>query len=260
MSQNVVPPGVLEFRERLKRLSEPRSTIAERTKAFLAWLGSPVAWLALFISAATAYYNIFYYVDEVRVSIDELPMVFFNKEANVFMVTGPKSFAFVNTGTRAILIQKVELDFNQPLEKETARVPCKVGGIWRGLDLQFAPTVLKPGEISAVPVTSRLGNNLVYAPQVKFDELKQKHPYIDSVIDVQGNNASVQTSEMTLDSCLRFVIITPDGAMDQVRMHVANYTVNKSSPPQNSAGASYQFNPDSPVSLLRASSFRSKTE
>lgn len=258
MSRNVVPQGVVEFRKRLKQLGKPQNAIGKRLKKFVSWIGSPVAWLALFVSVGTAYYSIFYYVDEVRLSIDELPMVYFDKDSNAFMVTGPKSLIFINTGTRAILIQKVELDFNQPGENEKRRVPCEVGGIWRGLDLQFTPTVVKPGEINAVPVTYKSRSNLVYLPNIKFEELKQRNEKIDDAFDVQGLNGNPSTDLMTLDSCFRFVIVTPSGATDQARIRIADYSIKKSSPPQNSALAHWQFNSDIPVGLYRSSSFRPK--
>ena len=109
-------------------------------------VGSSTAWLALFVSAATAFYNFAYYSDELSVIID-IPTVELDRQKKRLNVDSPESIAFINSGTRPIAVTRVEMII---VQANSDRTPgCKFGlpGMSSFFDSRFEQMVIKPYDI-----------------------------------------------------------------------------------------------------------------
>ena len=91
-----------------KRLRDP-----EKKKAsWQFWIGSPTAWLALFISSTTAFFTLFYHSDELRVAVSggiaaRLELFADEKTGTPYRgvtVSTPRRFTFINSGSRPIAV------------------------------------------------------------------------------------------------------------------------------------------------------------
>ncbi len=103
------------------------------------WIGSPTAWLALFLSSTTAFYTFLYHSDELRVAI--IP-------GDVQLVPGkvrvepPERFTFINSGSRPIAVLAADISVNQP-DKGVPYPDC-ISGVGAPLFLKLEETVVKP--------------------------------------------------------------------------------------------------------------------
>jgi hypothetical protein len=211
------------------------------------FVGSPTAWLALFVSLGSAYYSIFYYVDDIRVSVDSAPSLFFHKDTESILISEPKHATFINAGTRASVITHMEINFNQPDDKGVDLI-CRRGGIWRSGNLLFTPTVLKSGEIISF--------------QLKYSDLQSPFKEIsagrfDDRIDVQGQNANEQNAQLIVYVCLKFTIINPSGVSDQITRYISKSTIDRRSHYTASGMTQYMYDISKPIPLIYANPFGS---
>lgn len=237
-----VPPAVLELRRRIQGPKEPAHHLSWKDL-----LGAPVAWLALLVSLFNAYYSIFYFVDDVRISIDAPASLFYHEPTESILITQPKRATFINAGTREAVITNMEIIFNQP-DDRGVDVICRRGGIWRSAKLAFRPTVIKSGQIASV--------DLIYGDlKSPFQEMRADYKWIDDVIDVQGSNKNRQNGQLTIYECLKFTIVTSSGVSDQVTRYIAKSTIDRQSHFTSSGLIEYMYNPDRPIQLIYANPF-----
>ena len=118
-------------------LERPKSTKVDWK--FL--IGSPTAWLALFISIATAFYSLVYHSDELGVIVPT-PIVWL--EDNI-AVAAPRQVTFINSGSRPIALLNVRLTLVQPRQK-VERADCARGQMDVDI-LKADQVVFKPYEI-----------------------------------------------------------------------------------------------------------------
>ncbi|MBT1512740.1 hypothetical protein KIP88_19760 [Bradyrhizobium sp. SRL28] len=122
-----------------KRLRGPEKEKAKR----LSWIGSPTAWLALVISSTTAFFNLFYYSDELSVAVS--PGGPIRLDGRSLTVNPPRSLTFINSGTRPVAVLEVEVSYVQPT-RQTLKPDCSRGH-FSHLGLDVEATVVKPQEI-----------------------------------------------------------------------------------------------------------------
>jgi hypothetical protein len=71
------------------------------------WIGSPTAWLALFLSVINAFNTFFYYSDNLTVVISK-PKVTKDNDNN-WVIMNPASFLFINNGSRPLAVSGGEV-------------------------------------------------------------------------------------------------------------------------------------------------------
>src|SRR3954462_728870 len=96
------------------------------------WVGSPIAWLALIISSATAFSSLFYHSDQLSVMIPAWGVWLKDQQ---IQIQQPEPGTLINTGTRPIAIFGVSLIVVPPSEKD-----CTYGG--KTFGLEFETTVV----------------------------------------------------------------------------------------------------------------------
>jgi hypothetical protein len=126
--------GLEEFR---KRLRGPKKEKAN----WQFWIGSPTAWLALCLSAGTAFYTFIYHSDELSVFVPNAGLTYSEGRTSV---SPPSTIALINTGSRPLTVMWVDLHLVQST-RQIARPSCQSGSAI-AFRLDFEPTVVKPYE------------------------------------------------------------------------------------------------------------------
>ncbi|UVC09829.1 hypothetical protein IHQ71_04230 [Rhizobium sp. TH2] len=113
------------------------------------WIGSPTAWLALFISASTAFYSMLYVRDEAKIVFDKHYIKVHNKDW--LAINSPRTITFVNSGNRPIAITEVLIDVVQPFGNYPDPQLCSESGDHSVFDMDFEQTAIKPFDIVVKP-------------------------------------------------------------------------------------------------------------
>lgn len=169
-----------------ERLQEFRNRLRGPAKAvtnWQFWIGSPTAWLALFISSATAFYSLVYHSDAISVVTTPISMTV---DKDHIYVPYPKTITFINSGSRPIAILDIWLTVKQA--KSNKDLDCRGSLDW--LVLAFDQLVLKPYDITAREMRFR-GS--------KEDRLP---------VDLSAENKNVE--EPTFVVCLSFEFVATD--------------------------------------------------
>jgi hypothetical protein len=95
-----------------KRLRGPEKEQSKFTWQY--WIGSPTAWLALFISSITAFDSLIYHSDELGVVV---PPIFPRLVADQISFDAPDAITFINSGSRPIAVLGVQMVFVQPRQR-----------------------------------------------------------------------------------------------------------------------------------------------
>jgi hypothetical protein len=222
-----LPPTARAFRDRLQQMSEKAKS--KRLKfAWKDWIGSPTAWLALLISGVTAYYNLFYRSDDIRVSISS-PSLFYNPKTELIEVSIPSDVTVINAGNRTAALTRMQIFFAQPFEGQ--RPSCKGGA-----EIQFGAASHKPLIVKAAEITSL--------------ELDNPDAGKRRTISVSDENKKRPNGKFDVISCATFSIILPDGVEREITIPLAEYTVDSKA--RWGVGApERRRDPDKPIVLLR---------
>lgn len=70
------------------------------------WVGSPTAWLALFLSSTTAFYTFLYHSDQLSVVVDS-PTI--RPDGNTFRISPPAGMTLINSGSRPVVVTGAQL-------------------------------------------------------------------------------------------------------------------------------------------------------
>jgi hypothetical protein len=135
-----------QFRERLRRPKKPPIDWAK-------WIGSPTAWLALTISASSLYLTLVRKSDDIRVVVGHPePMSIGGAGSQINLRGSDQTLIFINSGNRAAVINEVTLLLWFQSEK-TGPPTCSKPASWPiALSYDFAPLVIKPGEITSISI------------------------------------------------------------------------------------------------------------
>jgi hypothetical protein len=104
------------FRKRLRgpeKPSQPRDRMKVKQ-----WVAIVISIVALGISAVTAYYSVILQSEEKRVFVDQIPLLIRTADTRL-QVEGILDIAFVNTGTRPIVVRSVDLIIEDASKKRT---------------------------------------------------------------------------------------------------------------------------------------------
>ena len=124
-----------------KRLRGP-----EKTKSnWQFWIGSPTAWLALFLSATTGFYTFLYNSDELSVVIAGGGVAASDDEKD-YGVRAPRSVTLINTGSRPIAVLRIQMIVAERLQG-AAPATCEAHWKEQVYDLDFEHTVIKPYDV-----------------------------------------------------------------------------------------------------------------
>jgi hypothetical protein len=188
-----------QLRERLKTPARASAKV-EWTK----WIGSPTSWLALFLSAVTAYFTLIRQSDDIRVAIAEWPELYVEvvKEIPHLGIYRPQQhLTLINSGNRAAMITRIDLVVGRPQvgELQCPRKSTRLEYVFNGL-------AIKPGEI--VPIS--------------LERLKRDYRFVQ--LNNQGDTTVIFDNPPSLDmyvvACLSFLVITPDNVSQDVTIPI----------------------------------------
>jgi hypothetical protein len=179
-------------------------------------VGSSTAWLALFVSVATAFYNFAYYSDELSVVIDA-PIVRLDRQKKRLDVESPESIAFINSGTRPIAVTRVEMIV---VQANSDRMPgCKLfesPSMSSFFDSRFEQVVIKPYDIVWKSI------KFAYGPPGK-----------EGIMDISEENKRRDPNNYLMIVCFTFDIVAADSGIwrktiDHGPIHLVNADPNES--------------------------------
>lgn len=147
------------------------------------WIGSPTAWLALIVSASTAFYTFLYHSDELSVAMPP-PSLEWNGDREI-SVQAPSHITFINTGSRPIAVVGIDLQLVQA-SSSTDKPRCRYAvSLW---NLDFEQTIVRP-----------------YDAVTKALKLPRKQSDDKEKIDLENGN-----EKRVFATCARFTIISAD--------------------------------------------------
>lgn len=157
-------------------------------------IGTVTGVLALIVSVTTAYFNLFRQTDELRVSVQNLPYVWTEKDTGQLAVTARQNITLINSGTRAVAVTKVELWVFQ-VDSVADGKTC-AGDVGRILDYNFTPVVVKANDIVAQNIELINGNYETPLGQRVILDKPQKY---------------------LLMACMTFDVSTPDDSVSEIK-------------------------------------------
>jgi hypothetical protein len=168
-----------------KRLRGPEK---EKTN-WPAWIGSPTAWLALFISSTTAFYSLLYHSDELSVVVRPGLIEFKDKEIGLY---DPGDAIIINSGNRPIAVLGVNMTTIQA-SSSGEKIDC-FHGSKEFFVLPFERIVVKPYDTVVASLKGKDGAPPNYL--VSMTETNQQL--------IKANNSP------NIIACLTFWIVAAD--------------------------------------------------
>lgn len=156
------------------------------------WIGSPTAWIALILSAVTAFYTFLYHSDELSVVVGR-PSIFLTMDGDI-EVRAPSSITFINSGSRPVAVTGIQMMLVQPTEK-VAEPKCRNSGAYQYFSVTFEQTVIKPYD--------------TVAKAIKFDETQSS---LDTKRVVMSEANKKLKRDQIVVACLEFEIVAADTA------------------------------------------------
>lgn len=220
-----------QFRERLR----PAKKEANWTK----WIGSPTAWLALILSAATFYTASVRKNDDLKVVINKLARLFIDKAGTPSFDATTQDLIFMNAGNRPIAVNSIGLKiwFWPAGKKEPPR--CGETTMVIDLSYDFTPLIIKPGEMSLLSLAKFKD---VVGSQIALDGLvavSQKTGKVDMdtlierKIKYEVTSGELKTltveplpsKDQVMRACLSFQVILPDTEREEVPLLIGSASI-----------------------------------
>jgi hypothetical protein len=234
-----------QFRERLR---QPKTPPVDWAK----WIGSPTAWLALTISASSLYLTLVRKSDDLRVVVSHRhPMsIWLGTPGSQIELREPdQTLIFINSGNRAAAINEIKL----LLWFQSANSPpstCSKPSSWSlTLSYDFAPLVIKPGEITSLSVNKFKATKFSMAT----DKKDRKLEYEVSDGDLKAFSVVPEpTTGDLLVACQSFQVILPDSESQSANLPLGNAMMlnfGSTGPTASFPGAFHDFR--APVILIK---------
>lgn len=171
--------------------------------------------LALFVSVASAYFNIFRVEEKVSLIVQREPLA--RKVADVDSLYIPQDeegeVILINPGNRPVAILSIELLYAQP-ESPESQPDCSIGGIAR-FRTTFAAIVVKPGDVVVRAI--KISKPYTFIPS---DILaKQKL----NVFFFPAANKNKGKDDILIDACLDVSVATPTTSLDASTFPISRY-------------------------------------
>jgi hypothetical protein len=188
------------------------------------WITGILAFLALVVSAATAYFTTIRQADDLRVISSLEPVVILDDKARLG-VSGQQQITFINSGNRDAAVTGVTLVVFKLMGSPSANSQCNEGREVANLAYQVDAFITRPGEILVKKFDRTLFPELWMTDNV--DSNLKKFVLGDSIF---GKDDVVFT-------CLRLTVTTPDMVTDHAL--VPKHYIKIDGIPHNGPSASH---------------------
>jgi hypothetical protein len=201
---------MITIEELRERLETPAKARVEWSK----WIGSPTSWLALSLSAVTAYFTLIRQSDDIRVVVGERPLLYVDlvekDRPRLGIQQLQQHLTIINSGNRTAAITSIALVVGRSFKGGEAQCqyeskPSKPFS----LEYAFGGVVIKPGEIVSISL-EHLDRGVDYALQ--RDNKGNTAVIHDAFLRVSRNTYVV--------ACLWFLVITPDNVSQNARIPI----------------------------------------
>ncbi|WP_316229997.1 hypothetical protein [Bradyrhizobium sp. SZCCHNR1051] len=178
------------------------------------WIGSPVAWLALLLSAASLYATVVRTRDDLRVVINNIPFMSVSSKAQELSGLS-QNLVFVNAGNRPVAVTKINLTVWFRPGNERPEPSCDEHGMKALLNYVFTPLVIKPGEMSLLALdTLEDGGAGAAASGFSGPTRAISYEVRDGRLTSFDLTPAPKNGDLML-ACLRFHVILPDSESQQ---------------------------------------------
>jgi hypothetical protein len=223
-----------KFRERLR--------VSAKTKMDWArWLGSPTAWLALFVSSASLYFSFVRVNDDVRVVIGDSPIIFVDLNSRKLGVYRyQQHLTLINSGNRVALVSDISLNIG--LTPQDKPVRCSFGTII----YDFPGVIIKPGEM--LPVSLEHPK----LPALNLTMVPTLDHVLVSFLAQNGIDSEIKNGEY-FGVCLGFTVTTPDSVSSDLKIPLYATHVGSLAETLLLSSPNLLFSPRKPAPLINRS-------
>lgn len=219
------------FRKRLKGPENPvREPWKLKDKAALA-----ISALALFVSGTTAYLNVIWQYDDIRVVVGRPPTAYINDNREV-VLSGGLDLTFINSGNRAAVITRLSAQVRQVVDTDGDTLECSSASLSTlplPLDFKPVPLVLSPGAIARVDST--VGDFLnLWTKDGQSGALLNKKAF-----QAKGGQEFI--------GCISLSVVVPDSYQDDWSQPVFKVMLNEDADTEDWP----LFKPDTPIVILQ---------
>lgn len=195
------------------------------------WITGTLAFLALVLSAATAYYTTIRQADDLRVVSSLEPVVIVDDKGKLG-VSGQQGITFINSGNRDAAVTGVTLVVFKLMGPPSTNSQCNEGRQVASLIYEVEPFIISPGEI----VVKKFDRTLF--PQLWMTD------NIDSNLKHFVLGDSLFGKGEVVFTCLRLTVTTPDMITDHALVP-KHYIAITDIPHTNPGASSVSFISDS---------------